>query len=88
MRLGIGERITLLRRRLGLSQPDLAKKLDDILGEPPPRQATMSAWETGRSEPKLLEALALVQALETTLDVLAGRSPVPPVVVRTSDDAA
>lgn len=48
----------------------------------------MSAWETGRSEPKLLEALALVQALETTLDVLAGRSPVPPVVVRTSDDAA
>lgn len=88
MRLGIGERITLLRRRLNLSQSEVAQRVGFFLGEPPPTQATMSAWETGKSEPKLSEAVALAHALEASLAVVAGVSPLPPVAVRSSSGGA
>ena len=58
----------LLRRRkaLGLSQEELAGKIQVS------RQA-VSKWETGDTMPDLPKLLALVEALDLSLDVLCGR---------------
>jgi transcriptional regulator with XRE-family HTH domain len=73
-----GERLVTLRRRAGLSQPELARQLGELLGEPAPRTATMSAWENGSSEPQATEADALATIFGVSLDVLTGRAPLPP----------
>lgn len=59
------------RKRLGLSQEELAAKLNVS------RQA-VSKWETGDSVPDLPKLLALADALDSSLDALCGRE-VPPV---------
>ncbi len=59
------------RKRLGLSQEELATKLNVS------RQA-VSKWETGDSVPDLPKLLALSEALDISLDALCGRD-VPPV---------
>lgn len=61
------------RKRLGLSQEELAARLNVS------RQA-VSKWETGDSVPDLAKLLALADALELSLDDLCGRSaPAAPV---------
>lgn len=52
---GTGDRIRQYRRRLGLTQSELAKKIGS-------RQATVADWETGKSEPEKF-AVALSKAL-------------------------
>lgn len=59
------------RKRLGLSQEELAAKLNVS------RQA-VSKWETGESVPDLPKLLVLSEALNISLDALCGRE-VPPV---------
>lgn len=54
------------RKRLGLSQEELAAKLNVS------RQA-VSKWETGDSVPDLPKLLALADALDISLDALCGR---------------
>ena len=51
------------RERLGLRQAELAAELGVS-------QATVSHWETGRSEPSLGRLLELAEVLETSLDAL------------------
>lgn len=78
----LGERLVTLRRRAELSQMDLAKRLGELLGEAPPRTATMSAWENGSSEPQATEAEALSRILGVSLEVLLGHAALPPPPTR------
>lgn len=66
----MGERIALLRKRLKLSQGDLAELLDV-------RQETISAWERGVNEVQVFDAVALADTLHVPLEVLTGRLPLP-----------
>lgn len=59
------------RKRLGLSQEDLAARLNVS------RQA-VSKWETGESVPDLPKLLTLADALGISLDALCGREEAPP----------
>ncbi|MBL9102185.1 MAG: helix-turn-helix transcriptional regulator [Myxococcales bacterium] len=70
-RRALGERIATLRRRAGLSQPELAERLGV-------RTATVSNWERGEGEPQLLDADAVARALSVDINVLTGRAPLPP----------
>lgn len=70
-RRALGERIALLRRRAGLSQPQLAERLGV-------RTATVSNWERGEAEPQVLDADIMAEALAVGIDVLTGRLPLPP----------
>lgn len=78
----LGERLVTLRRRADLSQVELAKRLGELLGEAPPRTATMSAWENGTSEPQATEAEALARILGVGVDVLLGQDVLPPPAPR------
>lgn len=70
-RRALGERIAILRRRAGLSQPQLAERLGV-------RTATVSNWERGEAEPQLLDADIMAEALAVGVEVLTGRVPLPP----------
>lgn len=59
----MGKRIAAYRKRKGWSQTDLGMRVDR-------RQETISRWETGTTEPALLEIVALARVLGTTLDEL------------------
>jgi len=62
----MGKRIKRLRLGLGLSQSQLARKAGVAT-------VTLQAWEHGRRTPLLSAAVLLADALEVSLDELAGR---------------
>jgi transcriptional regulator with XRE-family HTH domain len=64
----MGVRLKALRQARGLSQAQLAK----LSGIP---KGTLLQWEYGLRTPLLDAALKLADALEITLDELAGREP-------------
>ena len=64
----MGARLKQLRQDRGLSQAELAK----LSGVP---KGTLLQWEYGKRTPKLDAAVKLADALEVTLDELAGRQP-------------
>ena len=66
----LGERLLLLRRRLGLSQAELAEHCGVS-------QSAVSAWELGKSEPQFLDIDPLCEALGVSYAVLQGASPLP-----------
>ena len=70
-RLVLGERLHALRRRVGLSQAELAARLGVS-------QAAVSTWELGKSEPGLLDIAPLCGVLECSYPVLVGDEPLPP----------
>ena len=60
-----GERISALRKKQGLKQAELAKKLNVY-------QRTISYYETGARLPKTEDIAALAEILNTTTDFLIG----------------
>jgi transcriptional regulator with XRE-family HTH domain len=64
----MGQRLSELRRRAGLTQEALARRAD--VGTDAVRN-----WEKGRRTPGLDMAVKLADALDITLDELAGREP-------------
>ena len=64
----LGERIALLRRAKGLSQAELAGRLDISA-------STMGMYEQGRREPSIQTVVALARELEVSTDfLLTGKS--------------
>lgn len=78
--MSIGERIGTLRKKLNISQYQLAKLMDVS------RQA-VSKWENGQSVPDSLKLIQLSEVLNTDVEYLTtGRITVPsrpPVVIKT-----
>ena len=78
--MSVGERISQLRKQLGMSQLQLAESLEVS------RQA-VSKWESDQSSPDTLHLIKLADVLESDVEYLAtgrrtfGRRP--PVVVKT-----
>jgi transcriptional regulator with XRE-family HTH domain len=64
----MGVRLKKLRQERGLSQAELAR----LSGIP---KGTLLQWEYGLRTPLLDAAMRLADALEITLDELAGREP-------------
>jgi transcriptional regulator with XRE-family HTH domain len=64
--MSVGQAIQKLRRKVGLSQSELAKKA----GVP---TSTLQAWEQSRRSPRLDALLKLARALDVSLDELAGQ---------------
>lgn len=60
---GMGKRMAAYRVAKGWNQTELGKKAGF-------RQETISRWETGTTQPTVLEAVALARALKVTLDDL------------------
>ena len=67
----IGERIAALRRAAGLSQEQLAEKINVS-------RQTVSKWESGQSTPDLPKLLALAEVYSLSLDELVGNTPPSP----------
>lgn len=61
----IGDNIKAARKHRGLSQRDLAKKLDVS-------QTMVSYWEAGKGAPDGYDILMLCKALEVSADLLLG----------------
>lgn len=59
----MGQRLMALRERAGLTQIDVAQQLHV-------RQATVSAWETGESEPRIFDAQKLCELYGTRLEAI------------------
>lgn len=59
--------IRYLRQKNNLTQVELAAKMGV-------KQNTLSAWETGSSNPELSSAVRLADFFEVSLDYLLGRS--------------
>ncbi len=59
--------IRYLRQKNNLTQVELAAKMGV-------KQNTLSAWETGSSNPELRSAVRLADFFEVSLDYLLGRS--------------
>jgi transcriptional regulator with XRE-family HTH domain len=64
----MGQRLRELRRRAGLTQEALARRID-VSGD------TVRKWERGKRTPILDTAARLCDALGCSLDELAGRVP-------------
>ena len=62
----IGQSIRYQRKKLGMKQADLAKRV----GTP---QCYISWWETNRIFPSIFNAISLADAFGITLDELVGR---------------
>ena len=67
LRQVLGERITMLRRRLGLTQPALARKVGIGI-------TSLSRIEKGHQSATGETIVALARVLETTTDFLLGLS--------------
>ena len=67
----MGQRLYELRTREGLTQEGLARKADVTTG-------AVRNWEKGKRTPSFEMAIRLADALEVTLDELAGRVPPAP----------
>lgn len=73
--MNIGERIIALRKERGISQAELAKRLNVS------RQA-VSKWEQGSSSPDTAKLIQLAEILDTEVEYLAtGTHPEPSSVV-------
>lgn len=59
----MGKRIVAYRKRKGWSQSELGRRIDR-------RQETLSRWETGTTEPTVLECVELSRVLGCTLNEL------------------
>ena len=70
----IAEQIKSARKRLGISQTELAKKLG--VG-----QSTVAMWETGKNNPEYGKLLALAEVLGMKISSLAGEAGVARVPV-------
>lgn len=68
--MGIGENIRRLRRAAGLSQEELAERLD-----PPYTRPAVTAWESGRAKPRMdtLVQIAAVFGVDPS-DLMGGRA--------------
>lgn len=64
--VSMGLRLQNLRKAAGLSQTDLAKLANVPIG-------TLRGWEQDRRVPRLDAAIIIADALNITLDELAGR---------------
>ena len=62
-----GERLATLRKERGMSQEDLAEKLQLT-------RQTISNWETGASTPDISFLVSLAEVFEVSVDSLLGRS--------------
>ena len=63
-------RIKELRKRAGLLQQELAKKLNIS-------DSTLSGWENGKFEPDQKNLFALAEIFEVSIDYLLGRTDIP-----------
>ena len=83
----LGERIALLRRARGLSQAELARRLQISA-------SAMGMYEQGRREPAVQTLVALARELEVTTDFLltgcapSGQEDMLPILVSYCVDAA
>lgn len=68
LRKDFGARIRIMRKSLGLTQADLAKKIGTT------KQA-ITTYETGRREPPFKNLIGLSRALHVTTDWLLGEPP-------------
>ena len=67
----LGQRLYDLRRKQGLSQEQLAEKINVS-------RQTVSKWESGQSTPDLPKLLALAEVYSLSLDELVGNTPPSP----------
>lgn len=65
--LSVGERLTLLRTRAGLSKSQLAKDMYTT-------RQVIRRWETGEQQLKLDDAVRIADYYGVSLDWLAGRN--------------
>jgi transcriptional regulator with XRE-family HTH domain len=68
--VAVGRRIAKLRRAAGLTQEELARKINVS-------HDAVRKWETGRREPGLHMAEKLARALRCSIDDLCGYKPPP-----------
>lgn len=69
---GLGGRLKAARDKKKLTQADLRP----LLGNDPPRQATISDWETGKTFPPLDTVVRMASVLEVSwFELLTGRDP-------------
>lgn len=52
-----GKRVAKERKKVGLTQSKLAERLGNEIGREPPKQSTISMWETGDSFPESIETI-------------------------------
>lgn len=67
----LGQRLYDLRRKQGLSQEQLAERINVS-------RQTVSKWESGQSTPDLEKLLALAEVYSLSLDELVGKTPPSP----------
>jgi transcriptional regulator with XRE-family HTH domain len=67
--MSLGEKLLQLRKKEGLSQEDVAEKLDVS-------RQTISKWETNQTVPELYKAKLLSQIYNISYDYLISESPV------------
>lgn len=65
--MSFAERLTLIRKKRGLSQQDLAKKLET-------QGPAIGRYERGGANPTIEVATKIANALEVSLDYLVGNS--------------
>lgn len=67
--MSLGERLLDLRKKAGLSQEDVAEKLNVS-------RQTVSKWETDQTVPELTKAKSLSQLYNVSYDYLVSESPI------------
>jgi len=67
--MSLGEKLLDLRKKAGLSQEEVADKLDVT-------RQTVSKWETGQTVPELIKAKLLSQLYNVSYDYLISESPI------------
>lgn len=67
--MSLGEKLLQLRKKEGLSQEDVAEKLEVS-------RQTVSKWETDQTVPELIKAKLLSQLYNVSYDYLISESPV------------
>jgi len=69
-REALGKRLMLMRSRAGLSQLQVAERLEV-------RRPTVTAWENGDAEPKALDLQRMADLFGVDINVLTGRAQLP-----------
>jgi transcriptional regulator with XRE-family HTH domain len=64
----LGDKLRLIRTRLGLTQPEMIKRL--AVKDEPLYPSSISEYELGKREPPLLVLLRYARLAETSTDVL------------------
>ena len=73
----IGERVQERRLKLGLTQKELAAKINEGIGLDDSPHTQISEWENGRKIPRTEALLRLCNALDCDIDYLLGEIDVP-----------